>query len=389
MWIEFSHVDIKLIILFIFPVFRRIEDTVKKSFLTDDNYLFKMFRYFTCYIFSFIFLLIMKKINRKSTITKPLIKENNDIETFQTMNKSYIINEIEELVQKREKNKKIKRGILLLVLCILGFWCYIYRLLFEKDEYEFAKQSIGIFFDISEYIIFSYFILKQKLYLHNFVSVGVISVFLIIKFIFSVFHMDSDHIFSAFIYYIFYSLGFSLYDVLQKKYMNDFCESPYFLMCIIGAINVIGLLIYDLFAYYMNRDVSGIIKGLQNNVNSLSNFFLFLLDLIIEFIWCFGIFLTIYYFNPCHFFISEYISEYIYYMEKALGSEHKFYSTVNVIFFSIAYLINIFCTLVFNEVLILNFCKLDFNTKKRIEERMKADENFIKDEHLTSEDEKS
>ena len=389
MWIEFSHVDIKLIILFIFPVFRRIEDTVKKSFLTDDNYLFKMFRYFTCYIFSFIFLLIMKKINRKSTITKPLIKENNDIETFQTKNKSYIINEIEELVQKREKNKKIKRIILLLILCILGCWCYIYRLIFEKDEYEFAKQSIGIFFDISEYIIFSYFILKQKLYLHNFVSVGVISVFLIIIFIFSVFHMDSDHIFSAFIYYIFYSLGFSLYDVLQKKYMNDFCESPYFLMCIIGAINVIGLLIYDLFAYYMNRDVSGIIKGLQNNVNSLSNFFLFLLDLIIEFIWCLGIFLTIYYFNPCHFFISEYISEYIYYMEKALGSEHKFYSTVNVIFFSIAYLINIFCTLVFNEVLILNFCKLDFNTKKRIEERMKADENFIKDEHLTSEDEKS
>ena len=52
-------------------------------------------------------------------------------------------------------------------------------------------------------------------------------------------------------------------------------------------------------------------------------------------------------------------------------------------------IINIFCTLVFNEVLILNFCKLDLNTKKRIEERMKADENFIKDEHLTSEDEKS
>ena len=76
-------------------------------------------------------------------------------------------------------------------------------------------------------------------------------------------------------------------------------------------------------------------------------------------------------------------------MEKALGSEHKFYSTVNVIFFSIAYLINIFCTLVFNEVLILNFCKLDFNTKKRIEERMNTDENYIKEDGLTFESEEN
>ena len=50
---------------------------------------------------------------------------------------------------------------------------------------------------------------------------------------------------------------------------------------------------------------------------------------------------------------------------------------------------NIFCALVFNEVLILNFCKLDFNTKKRIEERMNTDENYIKEDGLTFESEEN
>jgi len=70
MWIEFSHINIKLIILFIYPLFRRIEDYVKEGFLKNDHYLFKMFRYFSSHIFSLIFLLIMKKVNKKSNINK-------------------------------------------------------------------------------------------------------------------------------------------------------------------------------------------------------------------------------------------------------------------------------------------------------------------------------
>ena len=54
--------------------------------------------------------------------------------------------------------------------------------------------------------------------------------------------------------------------------------------------------------------------------------------------------------------------------------------------------INIFCCLVFNEVVILNFCKLDYNTAKRIRERefkdvseilnkeIELNDNILKDE---------
>ena len=44
------------------------------------------------------------------------------------------------------------------------------------------------------------------------------------------------------------------------------------------------------------------------------------------------------------------------------------------IIYSIVSLINIICALFFNEVLILNICNLDYNTKKRITERMQLEE---------------
>ena len=92
-----------------------------------------------------------------------------------------------------------------------------------------------------------------------------------------------------------------------------------------------------------------------------------------EFIWNLGIWLTIYYFTPCHYFISECISEYAYYMVSAVDSKEEFHSTVNIIIISISYFINFICALIFNEMIILNFCGLGYNTKKKIEERIKAE----------------
>ena len=143
----------------------------------------------------------------------------------------------------------------------------------------------------------------------------------------------------------------------------------------IGIINTALLLIFDIFAYFLNRDISGIIIGFQKNINSALNVFYFIGTLIFEFLWVLGIKLTIYYFTPCHFSLLEYIAEYISYIKFVIESDEDFYSTTNVIIFTIAYIINFFCCLVFNEVLILNFCKLDFNTKKRIQERMTTANN--------------
>ena len=156
--------------------------------------------------------------------------------------------------------------------------------------------------------------------------------------------------------------------------MNDFYKSPYFMMFIIGVVNTSLLIIYDIFAYNFNREISGIIIGFQENITSVGNFFGFILDIILNFFWNLGIWLTIYFFTPCHFFICEYINEYFRFM-KDNNSSSGFYSTPNIVIFSFLYCINFFFFLVFNEVIILNFCNLDYNTKKRIRGRMKLEDS--------------
>ena len=152
--------------------------------------------------------------------------------------------------------------------------------------------------------------------------------------------------------------------------MNDFYKNPYFIMFYVGIINSSLLLIFDTFAYFFNNDISGIIIGFKKNISNALNIFYFILTLIIEFFWVLGIELTVYYFTPCHYSILEYIAEYIYYIKNVISSDEEFYSTGNAIIITIAYLINFFCCLVFNEVVILNFWKLDYNTKIRIQERI-------------------
>ena len=390
MLIELSELNIKLLIPLIFPVFKNIENVVKKLYLTEDGGMFSFFRYFCSYNFAIIFVLIIhyRSKNRKKLISSSeslkINEDNENNEENEEENDKQFLTErhisvVETLEKKNIKCRKIKSFIFLVFLCANGLFCYIYRILFEdRKNYIIYQQSIGVFFYIGFIILLSYFILKQKLYKHNFISMGIIAFILLILFIVSVFHkIDGIIILKSSAYYFFYALIFSLYDVLGKKYMITFHHTPYFIMTIIGVVNTILLIIFDIFAYNYNRDISGVIIAFQKNINSTLNFFGLFFNLIIEFITNLGIWLTIYYFTPCHYFISEYISYFINFVISYIQSTNEFYSLANLIIYSIAYIINFICILVFNEVIILNFCSLDFNTKKRILKRLKKDESDL------------
>ena len=188
MWIEFSEFNIKLLLPLIFPVFKRIQDLEKKSFMVKDNQLFKTFRYFTSYILSFIFLIIIYvRTRKKSTEEIENVEKKETLENRLTLSRTMSIslssNTIEDLKMRNTKKMKIKSSLFLALLCAMGLFCYFFRYFFEKDEYRNAKQSIGIFFDIAGYIILSYLILKQKLYLHSYITMGIISGILIVLFI--------------------------------------------------------------------------------------------------------------------------------------------------------------------------------------------------------------
>ena len=54
-----------------------------------------------------------------------------------------------------------------------------------------------------------------------------------------------------------------LCDILKKKYMTNYFYTPYFVMFIVGIINVFALLIFDLFIYFLDSGIEGIIYNFK------------------------------------------------------------------------------------------------------------------------------
>ena len=59
-------------------------------------------------------------------------------------------------------------------------------------------------------------------------------------------------------------------------------------------------------------------------------------------------------------------------------------SYLQIIIFSVIFFINLICSLIFNEIIILKFLKLEYYTKKYIEERAKSNVNSFLKEYSSS-----
>ena len=152
--------------------------------------------------------------------------------------------------------------------------------------------------------------------------------------------------------------------------MDDF----YLFLFKIGIINTIPLLIYDIIAYCYELDdeYHGIIKTILGS--KLWVFPLTLLSYILSEI---GLWLTIYYFSPCHFIILGTLEDFLELFFSFLDKNSKLYNIhikYQIITFCVLYPIVFFSLLVFNEIIILKFCELNRNTKIYIMKRELADD---------------
>jgi len=107
---------------------------------------------------------------------------------------------------------------------------------------------------------------------------------------------------------------------------------------------------------------------------------MFLLYIFLQFIYNLGLGIATYYFTPCHTIISENIMEFEFYIydysdNKKYWIKEKFY--LNFYLFPVIHIINFICSLIFNEIIILNFCNLDYYTIKRIKEREKLESDYL------------
>ena len=381
MFIEFTF-EPKLLFILIYPIFKVSEQPIINLYMKKDNDLFKIFRIFLSNVFSFIFLLILKCKN-KSNKNEIITDENEKIEESNEVKLADI-----EFINTTKKNR-IKSILFIFLLSILYAGSYFFNYYVRKTIIIICRNSIGIIYEIIVFYILSLLILKEKYYKHHFLSISIICLTLIILFITYVLQVnDSDYsIYNALWYYLVYYSLYGLFDILLKKYFLIYFYSIYFVLLIIGAFVCIPMLIYDIIAYFLNRNISGVIIGFINNTNSVKSVFLFILHLLFLFISNLGLFWTIYYFTPFHLIICEFILELLNYYIKLIqyklngsGTTTIFsflFTTHNIVIFTIVFFINFICSLIFNEIIILKLFKLEYYTKKYIKFRAESDVNTL------------
>ena len=396
MLIEFGIIDYKIIIPLIYPIFYQIRSLIHKD---DEKALFEFFTNFCGYLFSGIVYLIikhrMKKLNSKN-IEKINIKNDNDKEdsgkelvNVVTEKQFRLVSTIKfsenQLNLEKKKIDKInskKQYIYVLSLVLI----YLFPMFLDSytlvNNFDIGtSSSISLFVSIFSNIILSKIILGEKIYSHQIFASMIILIsilIVIILFLIKAIHIESNiGVNIALITFI--SSFYSLFNIMEKRYYNKFVDSPYHLMYVIGLFATILILVYEIFTVLIvgiDSNLNGIFYQFYKNCERFQYLYIliFISDILTAFIWLWGIQLTVYFFTPCHFIISESISQIISFFINDTISEYSDGEQATIIIF---FIIIIFATLIYNEVLIINICSLSNNTKKNINLRQLRESESI------------
>ena len=375
MIIEFSF-NRKLLYLLIFPLSKQISLMIQELYIKKFNRLFRIFSIFLGYEFSIIFLII--SLYRSRSKSKKKI-DNPEPDNINSEDNS---SQIDFIINESRKRKKIRDNLLLILLSLINIGSYFFNYFAGNKDLKLSRNTLGIVLEIIFLFILTPIFLKEKYYKHHYLAFVIMIISLMALFFNYFFQIDDKSKYSnIFWYFPIYCFLFAIYDVLLKKYLEISFNSIYFVQLIIGTICCFPLLIYDIIAYNLNEEKSGVIIGFQENINDIKDFFLFLADIILGFFYAVGIMLTIYQFSPFYFIISEFFSELLYYYISLIkyygfGKTTSFdfqYKTNNIIIFSLVFFINLINSLIFNEIIILKFCNLEYYTENYIKTRSTID----------------
>ena len=293
---------------------------------------------------------IIYKIRNKEIIC---CQKNEKNEENQEKTELVYINLYEELIYGRYK--------WILFSCIID-----YSQIFIVNAFCNTCRVHMWIFDILFISFFSYFIFDFKLYIHHYISmiaIIIIGIFLDIyleNFIFN----DTKDILSTifkFISEIFLSLG-----IVIDKYIMEikFC-SPFEICFYHGFFGVIISLILLTFAAPINLD--NVFEFFENP--SFEKFYGFIIIMIVQLIYNLFILVVIKNTTTCHILIILVIAQFAPYIKGFTDTD----IIDEYIILSISFLLIFLFSLIFNEIIEVNCCGLQLNTKKNIALRAKKD----------------
>ena len=395
MLFQFGKLNYKYLILLLFPIFQQGQ-IFFIDFEKNNNGLYKCFNDYLSMIFCGILYFITRyftktklqkekeKLNKKKK--KELKSLNEDLSSTGSIHKAnkginlYQLLELEYLKKLLTNNKN--KYLYIILIAVFYFAGNIIRNIFYDNEEIQILKSMRIILLSTFLIIFSIKFLAFSLYIHQSFSLLILFLCLFIIIIESAcYHkgLNAKKFFKAFFYYFFYEIFYGIVDVLGKKYLIKFLDNIYFFLMKIGIISLIPILIYDIITYYAGVDdkYHGIIRLLFFKLNILDIF----LNLIFDILYLLGIWLTIFFFSPCHLIALLLLEEFfniiicIYFSEYGVNEEiyKDIYNSEQEITFYFVYPVIFFALLIFNEIIILNFWGLNYNTKYYIIRRERAE----------------
>ena len=364
MFIEFGILNYKLLIPFIYPLFYQIRRLIHEN----SKPFYEIFINFFGYLFGGIIYLIVKyriKSIKDLNYKKEELLRKPSKGVYDQIN----INEIEN---KKSKTKMQYLNLFLLSLINL-IPMGIEAFTFDFINLDF-KTGFSLFYTIFFYVLFSRIILGSKVYAHQLFAILIIISCLPVLLIFffnSEKEKDTNKLIYNSLLLLFIMCFYSLYNTLEKKYYNKYMDSPYHLMFFVGLISICLLTPYEIITVLIfgeDNSFNGIIFQIKQNYKKYTYLYPLILigDVISAFLWLAGIHLTIYFFNPCHFIISESLSQIITTIIKGIIKQ---YNDLIEAAIYILYIIIVIASLIYNEIIIINICSLSENTQKKIIKR--------------------
>lgn len=298
------------------------------------------------------------------------------------LNKTYhnIENLIAEEINEKEKNKNKNKSILchkyLLILAsaFLDFSQKILSYLFVDDiDYNFW------IFDMVFLSLFSFLILKSKLYIHQYVTLIIMVILGVSLNVINLYEVIDKNRWKNIGLVLTIEVIYSLINVINK-YAMEYCFCvPYEISFYQGLfsliINIILLVIftnkniennnkYQKIDYKEKKYLDNFYQYIENI--DITQIFVFIVIMICRL--CFNLFsnITVKFYTPSHVALILLIGEIIFIFIDYYDDNQKIWQLIaNIIIFIIC----LFMLLIYTEIIELNFCGLEKNTRKNIAER--------------------
>jgi hypothetical protein len=297
--------------------------------------------------------------------------------TEETRDNAQLYNERKSSFVKYIYNEgiQIDKFKIFLILLFLSFLLTIFNIIdvYALDKNTFEERLYFLFF----IPLFSKILLKTNIFRHQILSIIIGSIGLILLFIPIILIIEKEDTLINICMFI-SSIGFSLFLVLLKYLLIRFYISPYLCLIYIGifsvVLNTLGFIIFSLFKY---KNLSIIIDNFTfENIDNPIKLTIYLCTTFIS-ASILQIFsnLVIYYFSPILLMVTDSISPMLLWIFLSLPKEEKIMS---IVFNALGYLISLFSTLIYNEIIILNFGGFNKDTKKNIEKRQQKESNLLR-----------